>query len=322
MSFKRLSSLAMNNKKQQTGAVLLAVLVVALALVILLGVVSSALNNRIDLAERAKLNLQDAAAVYSKLNELTYLLVTQRTTVAGVSTGLNPQGALRDEEGHWLLKVIGDEIRTDGFTYTESNQIQFSIQNQAGLIGINSSGQFWLKKALGAYNLSVVEQAGFADILADYADSDDWRRPSGAESFAYEKDKKPVPRNYLLQSCAELRRLQRWSDWLNEHHDWLAFCSISRSETRNLNSIPIKLWQLFWPNSAAKISNMRLNGKWFVSNGDIIAAEPTLALIAEDYVSVLGLQFCTIVVEKGGEARKVQIEIGKGSLAPFIWRTI
>jgi general secretion pathway protein K len=302
----------------QTGAVLLAVLVVALVLVILLGVVSQALNNRINLAQQAKQNLQDAAMVYSKLNELSYLLATQRATVAGVSAGRNPQGLLRDDEGHWSLSVIGDEIRTDGFSYTQQNGLHYSIQNEAGLLGINSSGQYWLKKVLATYGLSVVEQANFADILADYADSDDWRRPSGAESYAYEKAQRPMPRNYLLQSCSELWRLQKWSEWLTTHRDWLKFCGISRSERLNLNAIPLVFWQKLWPTSANKITEYRQQGEWLASDGDILLLEPSFALIPEDYYSTLGGNDFRLSVNKGGSKLYLKIAIGNGKSKPIL----
>lgn len=319
MNFKMCTSFY-RFKKQQTGAVLLAVLVVALALVILLGVVSQALNNRLNLAQQAKQNLLDAALVYGKLNEISYLLATQRITVAGVSTGVNPQGLLRDEDGHWLLNVVGDEIRTDGFTYTEKNQMEFSIQNEAGLISINSAGQFWLKKTLARYGLSVIEQASFTDILADYADSDDWRRPAGAESYSYEKDKRPMPRNYLLQNCSELWRLQIWSKWLAEHNDWLSFCSLSRSETLNLNSVPIKLWQRLWPSSVTNISNMRLNGKWLVTNNDILAVEPAMALIFDEYIKNVGGQRYYLAIKKEKQTRTIKMQIGEGKKKPLLWQ--
>ena len=320
MTSNLLSVTCMCKKKQQNGAVLLAVLIVALAAVILLGVVSHALNNRIYLAQQAKQKLQDVSSVYGKFHELSYLLATQRITVAGVSTGLNPQGLLRDDEGHWLLTVIGDEIRTDGFTYTLQNDLRFSIQNEAGLLGINSSGQYWLKKILASYGLSAIEQAGFADVLADYADSDDWRRPLGAESHAYQKVKSPLPRNYLLQSCNELWRLQTWSEWLNKYPDFLRFCGISRGETLNLNVIPVELWRRLWPASANKINEQREQGKWLVSDGEILLLEPTFAQIPEDYYSTLGSQKFLLSIQKGGSKLFVTVAIGNGKSKPILTR--
>lgn len=320
MSFNMPLPLNRYKKKQQLGAVLLAVLVVALALVILLGVVSNALNNRIIIGQQAKNSLQDAALVYAKLNDLTYLLATQRVTAAGMSTGVNPQGKLRDDEGHWLLNVIGDEIRTDGFTYKLDNQLHYSIQNEAGLIAINSAGQFWLKQALASYGLTVVEQATFADILADYADSDDWRRPAGAESFLYKKENRPLPRNYLLQSCSELWRLERWSQWLTEHTNWLKLCSTSRVERLNINAVPADLWQKLWPASANKISLQRLQDHWLINTTDILLFEPNLGFVPEEYFSTLGGNSYRLVVQKDGYKQLRTIIIGTGKKEPALIR--
>jgi general secretion pathway protein K len=320
MSFNMSASPNRYKKKQQAGAVLLAVLVVALALVILLGVVSNALNNRIIIGQHAKDSLQDAALVYGKLNELTYLLATQRVTAAGVSTGVNQQGKLRDDEGHWVLNVIGDEIRADGFVYKLDNELHYSIQNEAGLISINSAGQFWLKQALASYGLSVVEQATFADILTDYADSDDWRRPAGAESFAYEKNNKPVPRNYLLQSCSELWRLQNWSEWLTGNSDWLTLCNISRSERLNINMVPVELWKKLWPASANKISIQRQQRQWLVSAGDTLLLEPNLGFVPEEYFSTIGGSFFQLLVYKGGFKQFRRVAVGEGKKEPIVIR--
>lgn len=319
MSFNMPLSLNQLKKKHQTGAVLLAVLVVALALVMLLGVVSKALNNRIIIGQQGKDSLQDAALVYGKLNELSYLLATQRVTAAGLSTGTNPQGNLRDDEGHWMLSVIGDEIRTDGFMYKLDNQLQYSIQNEAGLIAINSASQFWLKQALASYGLTVVEQAKFADILADYADSDDWRRPAGAESFAYKKANKPVPRNYLLQSCSELFRLELWSDWLAKHSDWLKSCSINRTERLNINSVPLVLWQKLWPDSAQKLVQQREQKHWLLNTDSILALEPSILLFDDVYYSISNGNQFNIAIRKNGVHLEKKIKIGNNKAIPFIF---
>lgn len=307
-----------NNR--QSGAVLLAVLVVSLVLVILLGVVSFALNNRLTLGQQAKQSLQDSAAVYAKINELSYLLATQRMTMAGISTGRNAQGLQRDDEGHWALKVIGDEIRTDGYIYEIANQMQYSIQNESGLIPINSSEQYWLKKWLASYGISTIEQAYYADILADYADSDDWRRAAGAESFNYQKQHMLPPRNFLLQDCHELYRVLRWTRLISEQKSMIRQCGLGRSERLNINAIPAHLLEQLWPSVAAKIIDQRAHGSWFIYQNDILRLIASVSLTPEEYYATLGGDNFGLTVRRNGIKLTRRIALGTGKSAPFVRR--
>ena len=162
-------------RKHQTGAALLAVLVVSISLSVLMGYTSIRMQQRLAVAEAAKVKLTDLAAVTQKLSELTYLLATQRITAAGVSQGSNAEGIKKDDDGHWLYQLTNDELRADGHKYHASG-VEFSIQNESGLIPINSSTQYWLKKWLSSNGFDYSRQNKFAAIVADYADPDETRR--------------------------------------------------------------------------------------------------------------------------------------------------
>ena len=119
---------------------MLVVLVISMILTTLMSYATVRMNQRLGLADESKRKLQEQAQVYAKLNELTYLIATQRTTAAGVSRGENSVGYTREDGGLWEYPLVGDEIRADGYVYTSSN-IRFSVQNQAGLIPINTANQ-------------------------------------------------------------------------------------------------------------------------------------------------------------------------------------
>lgn len=299
---------------------MLAVLIVSVVMVILLGVATTTLNSRLALADQSKQMLQDLAQVYARENQLTYLVATQRITEAGVSQGTEPQGFLSNGEGHWLFRVIGDEIRADGEITKQEDGLSFSLQNEAGLIPINSATQYWLKRYLSATGHDAVQQAYLGDTLADYADSDNWRRPAGAERSSYKGRRFPEPANFLLQSCTELKKLMRWDELLQRDHQLLTFCSLSRSETINLNAMPIALWELFWPNSAKKVFSMRKQGLWLSSESDLFAAEPSLLVEIDDYFSRLGGNQFKIFIKKGAVSSNIKVERGRGLAAPFIIR--
>jgi general secretion pathway protein K len=312
----------LQKQHSQRGAALLAVLIIALVLVILMSVASQSMQNKLDLAEGSKQHLQAKAAVKAKISELIYLLTTQRVTVAGISQGIASQPNAENENAILGIRPIGDEHRVDGFIIQQEDGLEFSIQNEAGLISINSSGQYWIKRWLQGYGYSVIEQANYADVLADYADPDNWRRPSGAELSSYSKELFATPTNFLLQSCSELWEVLNWSNLLAKHNEMLEQCSVRRDGSLHLNAMPIKLWQLLWPNSAIKIENERKQGRWLITNGDFLALEPSLLLIDDEYISAIGGSKYRLYVKKHNATKQLQIEIGVGSLLPFTIRQL
>jgi general secretion pathway protein K len=305
---------------KQRAAALLAVLVVSVVMVILLGVATTTLQSRLVLAQQSKQKLQDQAQVYAKTNQLIYLLATQRLTAAGVSKGINPQGLLRNEEGYWALPIIGDELRSDGELISEENGLSYLIQNEAGLLSINSSGQYWLKKWLQKVAYSAAERAYLGDTLADYADPDSWSRPGGAELASYKDQLFPQPANFLLQGCGELWKLLRWQDVLRQQPEILTLCSLGRSDELNLNAVPLRLWQVLWPNSAEKIASQRQQGQWLLRDSDFLGMEPALLLEIDDYYSTVGGNQFQVQVSKNAAATSIRIKRGRGLLAPFTIR--
>lgn len=305
---------------KNTGAALIAVLIVAVVMVVLMGGISKLMDSRMQMAWASKQLYIDRAEVYAKVSELTYLLATQRVTAAGISQGTNPQGLITDEEGYWALPIIGDEIRADGEPILEGNGLSYSIQNEAGLIPLNVSSQYWLKRWLKGIGYSAAEQAKFADTLADYADPDDWRRPSGAEKASYKDGLFTQPANFLLQSCSELWKVSSWAAMLVQHPAILTLCSLDRSDVLNLNAIPVSLWQLFWPNSAEKIASLRSQGKWLQNSADVLAAEPALLNEIEEYYSPLGGDQFQVEVTHNDSVTRLRVERGGGLQPPFTIR--
>ncbi len=309
------------SRARQSGAALLAVLVVSVVLVTLLASAALIMDNRLQLAEQARQQFTDGAAAYAKTNELIYLLATQRLTVAGISQGSNQQGLQRNEDGQFIQRISGDEWRTDGFIYEEGN-IQFSIQNENGLLPVNSAFQYWLKRWLQNKGYSNTEQAFLTDRLADYADADDWHRAGGAERRDYERLGKRSPANFLLQQCAELYLVDRWPPVIEKHPAILGHCSLRRSPQLNINAVPLSLWQVLWPASAEKVAAARAAGDWVVHYQDAYKIEPTLLLESEDRYSPLGGDRFVLSVKAPGTDYRLSIERGTKNARPFTQRVI
>ncbi|MBC3764935.1 type II secretion system protein GspK [Neptunicella marina] len=305
----------LSKPNQPKGAALLVVLIIAIIMTILMSVASVAMSKRLALAFEAQNIFDEKVKIENKLSELSYLLATQRITVAGVSQGTNVNGTKVDDDGLFLVDIIGDELRTDGFMYTE-NGISFSIQNESGLIPFNTSDNYWIKKLLTAYKEDNFSQIRLTNSLIDYADADNWRQPSGAEKKEYEKLSFPEPPNFLLQKCQELYAVLNWPRLLNSHPDITNFCSLRRTAMINLNAVPLKLWQILWPQSQQKISQLRNTNKWFTTLSDATFAEPSFNSEVDTYLSVLGGYWYQLRFETKNQIYKLRIKIGNDTAKP------
>lgn len=285
------TSFSKTHAKQQ-GIVLLAVLVLLLIISLVITGANLLLESRLNLALSAKQNLHNKAAAISKANQLTYLLATQRLTIAGISQGINPEGFARNEDDQFINRIVGDEIRVDGYVYEfEQKQFSYSIQSQRGLLSVNTRGQRWLKKWIQSQNQDALQTNRMLDSLFDYADGDNIQKPAGKDGKNYQNI-----RNYLLQSCSELFLVQHWQAFLTLHSEFLSHCSLQRSSVLNLNQVPLSLWRIFWPTSIDRLIEMRDSGLWFSALSDAYLVEPSIAGLSEQHLSTLGGQQFSVTV--------------------------
>ncbi|MBD1389800.1 general secretion pathway protein GspK [Neiella sp. HB171785] len=314
----------------EKGAALVVVLIVTTILVLMMGYISKILERRIELAQRANTQLYAAAAIHAKANELTYLLATQRRSAAGISLGSNQERLIRDGDGLWLFPYVGDELRLDGFYYQAEYQpssdiddgerklmLSFALQDMAGLLPLNTSDPFWLKRWLQSQYVTLSMQSALIDQLADYADPDDWQRPAGAERNTYIKEDKPPAKNFLLQSVAELHHVPAWAKYLNEQPAALTRFSLRRSPTLNLNAVPHDLWLQLWPQSADKLKLSRAEQRWFYSDDQALTLEPSLLTIADEYMGLRPSRMIRFIVEAAGQSVQQRIRIGVARNIPY-----
>ena len=280
---------------------MLAVLAIAVILSILMGYASSTLNRQLELAEVSLAKLKEVAEVEAKVNELTYLIATQRITAAGISRGIEAAGLVR-EDGLWMRSIVGDEIRSDSHPY-QSADIEFSVQNEAGLLPTNSSNQYWLKRWLIAQGFSAPDQNRLLAILADYLDGDQLLRARGREGLS------SVPGNYLAQSCKEFRRIEEWRVLIETYPGFLASCGLQRVPALNLNSVPAILGEILWPNSMIKVSSAREQGKWITRDNPAIKLLPGLITVPEDMYTRLGGE--TFIVTITGKFTSIQRRVSR-----------
>ncbi|WP_026377035.1 type II secretion system protein GspK [Aestuariibacter salexigens] len=302
-------------KKKQQGMVLIAVLVIAVILTLLISATTAVMQERLTLAETAKGNIQQQAAIDAKLNELIYLVSTQRITPAGVSRGELAKGAER-LDGFFVHRVVGDELPMDG-TEVQENNLTFSMQNQSGLIPVNNSRAFWVLKWLQGLGLTDMQLRTLKDTLIDYGDDDDWRSPVGAEKVFYERGDLGYIANFLLQSCSELNKVASWQEIVAMHPEMAKQCSINRDQTLNLNAVPLFLWKVLWPNSYEQMQQRRERGLAILTLNDALALEPSLSGVPEPYFGVINGSYFSINIESAISNNEVMVKVGEGNLPPF-----
>lgn len=83
-------------------------------------------------------------------------------------------------------------------------------QDISGLISLNSSRPELVEALLASFGVSKSEVAGLAARLADYQDSDQRRRPQGAERADYRLRQLPSPTDSPLRNLAELGHVMGW----------------------------------------------------------------------------------------------------------------
>ncbi|MFC3121942.1 hypothetical protein [Agaribacter flavus] len=296
----------------QRGVVLLAVLGFLIIASILISSASVIMEERLNIATQSQQNFYNLALAHSKKAELIYLLSTQRLTVAGISQGRNPEGAITNEDGFFVNRTTGDELRVDGQVITTENSLSFAIQNMAGLIAINTSEQFWLSRYLNNSRVSSINKHRLLDSLRDYADEDDTQSAAGKEaSSGYHTS------NYLLQSCTELYSVAHWSAYLLTDDSLLEHCSLGRTSILNFNAVPIRLWKRLFPDSADKVQQMREKGEWLESLNSLTQMEPSIVNLQDEYYSVLGGKRFAVLVWHEGVQVKSHIQVGDNLAKPF-----
>lgn len=225
-------------------------LVLCLWAVVIVLLLAAALDRyvgaRVAQAQAIRARVQDELDAYSTRHTLLYLLATQRCTLAGLSTQateLAPGPAGGNESVDLDTTPVGGEIALDGSAYRGLGRIRFALQDEAGLVTLNSDAQGPLRALLASFGAEDAESVRLLDALADYRDRNSLSRVNGAEAEQYAAAGEPAPANRPLLTAAEIARVLGWREWLAAHrglrvHDWL---SVSTSPGFNPNVVPAEL---------------------------------------------------------------------------------
>ena len=305
--------------QQQSGFILMTVLVVSTLMISLGGAIIYIINNQLNLAERSAIAFQHQLAADNKVNELIYLFSTQRVTVGGISrTTPSAQASNFSDEPISYFALEGDEIRTDGKKYQYQQgevSLEYWIQGTRGLIPINTRSHFWLEYFLTNKRISRYSINRFSDLIIDYADADQSRQPLGAESQRYGENQ--FFPNFLLQHCSELDKIATQFDLPSPTLEVSKFCNLERKSGLNFNSVPISLMEILWPDISEQVAQDRDNGIWIHDLNQLNKYSNTFLGIPDIFLNTTGNNQFIISVNSPHYSNQYLVELGKHKTAPF-----
>lgn len=204
----------MQAPSREGGFVLAVTLWILAAIVVVAALVSLWALQGIEETRGLQDEAQDAIDVHDTTQTLLYIAATRDFTLAGLPTApidraeyakrtLQEFGALNHDP-------IGGELGLDDHPYRGLGESGFSIQDEAGLLGVNWADPRAAGQLLKAVPAVAGQAPALRDALLDYIDEDDSPLPSGGERAAYVALGRDGPANHRMMSPLELHRVLGW----------------------------------------------------------------------------------------------------------------
>jgi len=181
----------------------------------------------------AQQNVQGEIDMYSTQANLLYLFTTQRYTFGGllVPTETNPQpiNSVSDEDFARMLEdpnfnggtpqlsyvPTGGEIHLDDRVYLGHGTARFAVQDEGGLINLNSASEPMLSRLMGLLGIAAESRSPLIAKLQDYIDFDELHHINGAEAYQYQQENLPLPTNRPLLTPWEVQSIMDWKKYPN-----------------------------------------------------------------------------------------------------------
>lgn len=181
--------------------------------------IASWIDNEVEKRQQSPNSTQQVIDDFSTLSTFIYIASTHPVTFDGFAfPARQPLGytlpLINNEEPNFSSQ--GNELKIDGQIYQGIGDSFFSIQDEAGLISVNTLTQLQLKKLLLIAGVKNVNSLSLTAKLDDYIDFDSDYRANGGEQKEYSKSHLKSPANHPLRTPQELSSVLNWSDYLGE----------------------------------------------------------------------------------------------------------
>ena len=219
------------------GFILAATLWALVALAVVVAYIDNFTETNIDTAYRTKLMLEAELDRRSTEATLLYLLATNRMSPRSLLVEYEQRFSTLDTK---LDDEADSELSVAGVRYAGLGDTAFSIQDENGLISVNSPRNPKFSAMMKSVGVSEPDLARLIPRIADYIDRDDRLSLDGAEADAYREAEQPPPANWFLQTPMELNRVLGAAE-LIDHEQWRRLRNLATPRllvSVNFNTMP------------------------------------------------------------------------------------
>ena len=205
-----------SSSTRSAGFVLAVTLWMLAGMAVVVGLISLWALEEVRAASEQQANLDEQLLMVGTRDTVLYLAATRDLTLAGLpvvplaqdefaSRRLEEFGALRRDP-------VGGELLLDGTLYLGLPGIDFSIQDEAGLVSLVWPRDYEVDRFLQSQRVPSAQVPGLRDALLDYVDEDQLSRLAGAEAREYERAGRAAPPDRRLLLPMELLGVWGWSE--------------------------------------------------------------------------------------------------------------
>jgi general secretion pathway protein K len=188
------------------GFILVATLWVLAALAVMAAYIDRIATTNVEQAVLARQSFELQLRQLSTEATLMYLVATNR---------MNHRGLILEDEQRFAdlvpdgeLPNAGDgELLVTGQVYRGLGEVNFSLQDESGLVSVNSPRFPVFEAMLKQVGVASVDVATVIPRIEDYVDLDQALSLNGAEYFDYTQRKLPPPPNWIMATPLELKKV-------------------------------------------------------------------------------------------------------------------
>lgn len=176
-------------------------------------------------------------------------------------------------------------LREDGRPYRMGDGAIVNVQDQRGLLSLNSLNRAALLHLLIQDGLTLDRAQAHLDVLEDYIDTDELKRLNGAERSDYAALGLGAPRNDWLITLRELENMPLWRDDLDRLARLSRFLSVVISNQFNPNTAPAEVLRALYVDAPPAQMQLLLSLRQgdLLTSGAVAARVTGLPLDREDY---------------------------------------
>lgn len=235
-------SRSIRNKQQGGFVLVLTIAVIAIGL-LASGFVARWIESEFDNFNRLSSTLQQKVDQHNTLSTIIYVAATRPMTYAGIAftqTASSGFSLPMDENGDINVGRIGNEIRLDDRIYQGLGGALFQIQDEAGLISVNTLTEDRIRSLFTLADIDRDNIPTALGTLYDYIDTDDEYRPDGAETRQYLRANMTGPANRRLRTPEELVSIYGWKEMMSveSYNQISAFLTAKPVVPININTAP------------------------------------------------------------------------------------